>query len=230
MKKYIFHSLILCWGLLLFVSISKTHATSSVYVSDSLEITLRRGPTTEHKILAILHSGQSLELLDKENGWSFVRILDGTNKDTEGWVLSRYLIKRLPWVTQVGSLKKENNSLKEKIAQFDKEYKKVSKQKRELTERLQTTAENLKKLKIDHEALRLGSSEYLKLKQELQTLKQQLTIAQEKEKKLSKEIQKFKFSQNIKWFFAGAFVLFVGWLIGLTIGRQQKKHRSSLLT
>ena len=66
--------------------------------------------------------------------------------------------------------------------------------------------------------------------QELQTLKQQLTIAQEKENKLSKEIGKLKFSQNIKWFFAGAFVLFVGWLIGLTIGRQQKKHRTSLFT
>ena len=60
------------------------------YVSDQLEIPMRTGKSTQHRILRMLPSGTPLEVLelDKENGWTRVRTPDGK----EGWVLTRLLM------------------------------------------------------------------------------------------------------------------------------------------
>ena len=53
-----------------------------------------------------------------------------------------------------------------------------------------------------------------------------LQAAQEKLDRLTQENKELKSSEQIRWFLAGAVVLVGGWLIGLTMGRYQKKRRS----
>ena len=62
---------------------------ATAYVTDELEITLRRGQGTQFGIRAMLDSGSRVEVLqqDAESGYTQVR----TSSGTEGWVLSRYL-------------------------------------------------------------------------------------------------------------------------------------------
>jgi SH3 domain protein len=230
MKKSIFYSFTLFWIPLFFIYIPETNASSFAYVSDSIKITLRRGPSAEFKIVTILLSGQHVQVLDEQNGWSSVRILDGSDKGKEGWVLSRYLMTRLPWMSQVELLEKEKTSLNEKLVKFEKEWGEMSKRIKELTEKLQTTGGTLGKLKADYESLKIGSSNYLSLRKEFESLKQQLTTTQERERKLSKEYEELKLSLNFKWFITGALVVFFGWLIGWTMGRHQKKRRGSIIT
>ena len=66
------------------------HAQSgnTIYVSDQLEVTLRRGQGTRFGISAMLESGTRLAVLeqDAESGYSRVRTPGGT----EGWVLTRF--------------------------------------------------------------------------------------------------------------------------------------------
>jgi SH3 domain protein len=64
------------------------------YVTDSFEITLRTGPGNENKIIAMLFPGRPLDVLSTQGEWSRVRVLDS---DKEGWVMTRYLVTRLPW-------------------------------------------------------------------------------------------------------------------------------------
>src|SRR5512135_2651730 len=81
----------------------QTWATKA-YVTDSFEITLRTGPSNENKIIAMLFSGRPLDVLNTQGEWSQVKVLDG---DKEGWVMSRYLVTRLPWEVQAKKLQED---------------------------------------------------------------------------------------------------------------------------
>ena len=58
-----------------------------MYVSDILKLTLRTGPSTENKILAVIESGQMLNIVKFGDEWSQAQLPDGK----EGWVLTCYL-------------------------------------------------------------------------------------------------------------------------------------------
>ena len=61
------------------------------WISDQFEITLRSGPSTSNAIQLMLRSGTQVEVLerDADSGYSRVR----TGGGTEGWVLTRYLMR-----------------------------------------------------------------------------------------------------------------------------------------
>ena len=52
---------IIVFGLLLFAGVALAETR---YISEQLEVTLRTGPGNDRKIIAMLKSGQSLELLE----------------------------------------------------------------------------------------------------------------------------------------------------------------------
>lgn len=67
------------------------------YVFNTSKITLRTGPEVGKKIIAMLPQDEPVEVLQEdESGWSLVRLLKSSWENKEGWVLSRYLVTRLP--------------------------------------------------------------------------------------------------------------------------------------
>jgi len=64
-------------------------AVEKRYVTDTLWLQLRSGPSQEFRILKALPSGEHLIFLeeDEESGYTKVK----TDKDLEGWVLTRFL-------------------------------------------------------------------------------------------------------------------------------------------
>ena len=104
--------------LLLFATLAQAETVR--YVSDALEVPLRRGASTRHKIIRMLPSGTVVEILqiDKANGYSLVRTQEGP----QGWILSRYLMdtpsahERLIEAQRIlEPLKVENAKLKEQL-------------------------------------------------------------------------------------------------------------------
>jgi len=85
----------------------------------------------------------------------------------------------------------------------------------------------LARLATDYEALKNGSSNFLKLKSEYDSLKTALTSAQDNIQKLIQENKNLKLSERIKWFLAGAAVLFFGFVMGMAAGRYQRKRRAT---
>ena len=81
MKKIVTLLLILC---------SATVAAETAYVTDELEITLRTGETTGHRIVRMLPTGEKLTVLgtNPDSGYSKVR----TSNGTVGFVLTRQLV------------------------------------------------------------------------------------------------------------------------------------------
>ncbi len=163
------------------------------YVTDSFRISIRRGPSLENKILKFLPSGQDVEILDTQEGWSYIRTLESNENITKGWVLRRYLITREPWEIQTQSFKNENLKLKKKLENIHKEW----------TEKFTKDVGDFKTLKKNHDVL-------------LKTLQTQ-----------KRKIATLKEDQSIKWFAMGALVLLFGLMIGLVIGKKQKKSRTS---
>ena len=117
------------------------------YVTDEFRISLRRGPSIENKILKFLPSGQPVEVSESQEGWDRVIITEGENINTQGWVLSRYLISRLPWEIQAKFLIKENALLKERLAGIKKKQTGTIHLEQDLTDTINTLTKENKNLR-----------------------------------------------------------------------------------
>ena len=192
---------------------------AKAYVTDSFRISLRGGPSIDYKILKFLTSGLPVDVLESEEGWTRVQLLEPAQDSITGWVLSRYLITRIPWENQAISLKREKAQLEKRLSLVEKELDKGMIHKQELTEELEKDSKTLSKLQDRYEIIKQGAPDYLNLKATYET-------AQKTIQTLVKENQRLKSSQMNRWFAMGALVLLCGLMIGLLVGRQQKKRSS----
>ena len=173
--------------LLTLVSMAQPSWAYRAFVTDTLRVTFRTGPSTGNKIIATLNWGEPMEVLDSQGDWTHVRLLDPDRGQKTGWIMTQYLVTRLPWEVQATTLNEENIRLKEEIGKIRKQLSEAVLREQSLTTELRDNTEALGKLKDE----------------------------------------KFRSSYRTKWFATGALVLLCGLMIGLVIGRQQKR-RSSL--
>lgn len=209
--------------LLATLSIQPTFAMNTAYVTDLSQVNLRSGPGVGYKALAAVSSGFIVEVLAQKDSWSQVRFVKEGGESVEGWILNKYLVDQPPWAAQAKTM---NASLKEQLAGVMEEKNQLGKREAELAKALQVTNDKLQKLEADYQALKTGSAEYVKLKELYDSAKLALSEAQENVRTLSEQIEDSKLSQKIKWFVAGALVLLCGWLIGVVMGRYQRKPRA----
>lgn len=224
MKKLLF-ALTIVLG---FCFVAQGSWAARAYITDSFEVPLRTGPSTGNKILSLPVSGQALEVLETEGDWSHVRLLRPGGDEVEGWVPSRYLVTRIPWELQAKSLNEQNQALKEKLSRLDLQWGKAKGLGEDFAAKLKKKTEALDRLQAEYDSLRQGASDYLKLKTKYDSAKSSLENVQEQAERLTKENEKLRSSQRNKWFATGGLVLLCGMMIGLVVGRQQKKRKSSL--
>ena len=222
MKKFRF-ILFMTFGLCLMGQLSWA---DRAYVTDSFKITLRTGPSSENKVIAMPNSGEAVEVMDSREDWAHVRLLDRGQGTVEGWVLSRYLINRLPWELQAANLKAENERIKDQLASIQSEQGEATQRGQKLAGELKKTSEALKDLQSKYESLKQGASEYLNLKEEYDVTRTKLETIQKTAKTLTTENERLKSSQRNKWFATGAAVLLIGLFIGLILGKREKKRKS----
>ena len=213
--------------ILVFCLVGPGHGADRAYVTDSYKITFRTGPSLENKIISMLSSGQPLDVLETTDEWSHVRILEKGESALEGWVLSRYLTTRIPWEIQANALMKENSKLKEKLNPLEGELDIATRRGQELAAKLQKTTIALQKLEKEYESLKQGAAGYLKLRDTHSVIESRLDSSQKEVQRLADENVRLRSSERNKWFAIGALVLLCGFVIGMVIGRQQKKRRSS---
>jgi SH3 domain protein len=204
----------------------QTSWATKAYVTDSLEITFRTGPSTENKIITFLRSGQPLDVLESRGDWSRVRLTGPESDHEDGWVLSRYLSTQQPWEIQVISLKKENARLKEELGGIKEQWRKAAQGEKGVSEELKENLEALKRAQNAYETLKREAADFLKLKSVHEATSRTLETARETVQKLTKENEDLRSSQKNKWFATGALVLLCGLMIGLLTGRQYRKRKT----
>ncbi len=209
----------------LLVSVCSLPATAGDmrYVSELMEITLRTGPGTGRKIIAMLPSDLKVEVLTPGDEWTQIRTPDGK----EGWVVSRYLTAEMPKSLQLERLQRKYEALVKKADELAKQNNELKTRNQELGSELATKAKSLDELAASYKTLKDDSAEFLKVKARYQKAATRLTELSAKSEKLEEALSKLELHQNIRWFLSGAGVLLVGFIIGFSAKRQRR--RSSLL-
>jgi len=205
--------------LLVLIVLSQTSWAVKAYITDRHDVALRSGPATQNKIITTMASGAAVEIVKIRGEWSRIRYTEPSGGVKEGWVQTKILGSHPSEGSQIKQLEDENDALRERATALEKE-------KNEASQREQDAVEKLRKLEAGYEALKSGSANYLKLKDQNDSVNATLMSAQEDVQRLIRENENLKLSQNIKWFIIGAAVLVVGWLIGLVTGRYQRRRRS----
>jgi len=202
---------------------SATGFAETMYVTDSLKLTLRSGPSTEHKILSVIESGQQVEMLEPGEDWSLVRNANGK----EGYVLTRYLMPEPTHNIRLEKLQAKHKALMQQAATLLAENTAFRNEGKQLKSVLDKNEKALKKLSTDYDKLKAGSAEYIELKGKYQTVSGQLAEQTKRADALDEELRAIEMNQYIKWFLAGSGVLLVGFIVGFSARRQRR--RPSLL-
>jgi SH3 domain protein len=189
----------------------------SLYVIDSLTITVRTGPSLEHKVIGTLKTGQKVELKEQSGEWALVR----HSGDQEGWVVARYLSKTPPSFLLVQRLQSEKKNDTGLIDTLKRENNTLEKENKALVAQLAETTH-------DFDELKEGSQGYLTLREEHQATQEKIQGLMSSNEKLTLENQVLKDVTKIKWFLVGAGVLFGGWILGFVMGRSNRKKKSGL--
>lgn len=146
----------------LFIILNTPLQAKTVYVTDTIKITMRNGPSTRNKILKMLPSGTRLEIIDQASGWAKVATAEGKT----GWVIAKYTMDQPPKDFLIQELKKD-------LA----EQKTLNKEQQSKISELQTAKDRFKKLAND------SSNNLTGLEKQVSYLQQELKQAKKNDKR-----------------------------------------------
>ena len=189
------------------------------YVTDLLKLPLRTGPSTEYKILALIESGQQVEVVEPGENWSMVRLDNGK----EGYVLNRYLVARPTSAVRLKELQSEHTVLKQQADALIEENNRFKEENKTFKTSLDSSEKARSKLDTDYNELKASAAEFLSLKKKYQEVSTRLTEQTNKANALDKELSGLEMNQYIKWFLAGSGVLLVGFIIGFSAKRGRRR-------
>lgn len=190
-----------------------------MYVSDILKLTLRTGPSIENKILAVIDSGQMMEIVEFGDEWSQVQLPNGK----EGWVLSRYLTPNETNNIKLQRLETKHKNLMVQAAELLEENNRLKAENRKLSTEFEADQKQLVKVRTDYETLKTEAAEFLTLKTSYKRAASQLAEQTAKAQKLEEQLSRLGMNTYIKWFLAGSGVLIVGFIIGFSSKRQRRR-------
>jgi len=230
---------IFCFILTCFILVVPDIAPAeTLYVTDQLVITVRRGASNEHAIIKTVKTDTPLEVLEHEEGdkYAKVRLTSGE----EGYALVQYLTADTPKTQIISRLEKEVEKLRNTLEDVENKRDQLAEDLKNLKEETSSKSEELNSYASELE------SELFSTRQELQSLSETYAALLDKSDKimqitserdrllddnrqltaevqlLSEEKSSLMRSGMIKWFVAGGAVFFFGWLIGI-ISRKKKQ-------
>ena len=202
----------------LMIGFSTLSFAKTNYVKGVQRITFRTGPGTDNKIIKMLDAEAKVQVLENGTEWTKVKDADGN----EGYILNRFLTEEVPHLYRY-------QWLKSKYDKLDTRFKDMKTKQNELKSTLKTretelteTSKELTTAQTSFEDLKKGSAEYLKLQSTYKRTKALLEDQNSRVISLESQLSKY----YIYWFLAGAGVLFLGWVIGLT--SRKKRHAPGL--
>ena len=198
------------------------------YISDQLVVSLREQPQNGSETIVYLKTDTPVEVL--EVGEQYIQVK--TKNGEIGYIQKSYLTEKTPKATVISRLTRENEGLKERVQELEKQYREAfskgdEAQKKILSEledsRLQIAELDKALLKSEtelaertqaYEALKKNAENIINITAERDQLKlshEELTTAVTSLDEERKELLK---KETIQWFLTGAGVLFLGWVIG----------------
>ena len=195
------------------------------YVSDSLNITLRRGQGTGFQILRTLKSGTALQVLqtDSDSGYSQVRTPGGT----EGWVLTRFLMNEPSARAQLGAAKSRATELEAKHKAMSEQIALLTSEKKELENRRSNLDKSHSQLSKELKRIKTTAGRALEMEGENKVLRSKVIKLERDNQALSQENETLKDRNARDWFMVGAGVAILSLLLGLILARFGGRRKTS---
>ena len=206
---------------------STVQAKDVRYISDELTIPMRSGTTTNHKILKFLNSGMAVEVLEESPDRSHARVQLVEDESKSGWVETRLLMSEPSSREQLVELKKTNQIIRKKRDELRQSLRESQQKSADLEKQVAQLEQDIQGSQNNLSRLRQSAAEPIRLAEENQELKQQLSDEQTKNTSLIEQNAVLA-DQNIKqWFMIGAAVSLGSLILGLLITRVNWKKRDS---
>lgn len=219
--------------ILLMVGLS---TAETIYIGDRLVVTIREVPEDAAQVIGTLKSDDALELLAEDDPYFHVRTADGT----EGYIKKQYLTRNRPKSLTIDDLNKQIARQKQQITELKSSLSGKESAVLSTQGELSSTIEALEKeLATSNSALENAQKELADVQEKFDTLEKNsgdvVSIINARESlqkengQLTDELNSLR-EENayllrtavIKWFLAGAGVLFVGWMVGKSSRRKRR--------
>ena len=223
-------ALIVCSFSYLAFAIQPLAAVGDVnYISDELNVPLRSGPSTAHRIIHRgLPSGTQLTVLatNEEAGFTQVRTAGGL----EGWLTSQYLTKEPIARDKLATVEKRLQSLK---AEIDKEREgraSIQAQHKETEANNQTLNAQVEALSKELAELKLISADPIQEHALNVELTQQNTLLVGQVEELSSKARQLERNVQLQWLLYGGALVLIGLILGVVLKARPRQTTYSRYT
>jgi len=200
-------------------------AAETGYVTDQLVLTLRSAPAAEFEPLGHLKTDTRVEILGEDGRFLRVRTSDGK----EGYVLRQYITDRIPkkltiqrQAQQIEKLKRQLAAARGNDSQLRKQLAELQAANTGLQDELAQCKSRLDETSRQYDELVAASGNLLELTRERDRLRQENRRLTARVDKLEEENASLLTTGSIRWFLAGAGVLFFGWILGKLSRRKRR--------
>jgi len=208
---------------LLSIITGPVHAQAVRYVTDSLRLETRQGPSTDHRITHMLSSGARVTVVeeDAETGYSRVSLDDGT----EVWILSRYLMEQPAARAQLGEAVDNFTREREIARDLSSQLETLGQTTNEIEQSRSALATDKNVLQTELAQIKQAAADTLAIKERNQSLNEQLATLSSDLDAANQRNRALKERSERDWFIAGAGVLLGGMIIGLVVPKIRWKRR-----
>jgi SH3 domain protein len=212
------HFLVTILFIVTFSMVTTSYATP-LYVTDSIKITLRKGPSIRNKILKMLPTGTKLEVITSNKDWLQVR----TSQGQVGWVLKRYTMSSTPQRQKVEDLRERMQQLTSEKERNEALLERIKAQHAQLQNNFNSTRQDLRAIQQKYEQLKTNAKDTLSLRQNYNNTLHELEITQRQLESLKRESQELRSRTSLRWFLYGGGVVLTSLIFGLFLGKMQRK-------
>lgn len=204
---------------------SSVSLAEDLYITDQFEVTLRSGTSTSNSIIAMLKSGQKVELLEQDvaTKYSLIQTEDGK----KGYVLTRFLDQVPSGRERFNKLQQQAEQLKATISQLKTQLSELKATKKNDDQNISQLKSDLTKTEKSLADLREATSDTVRVLEQNENLQTRINVLESEKKILTQENLQYKDSTAMDWFIRGAGVSLAAFLIGIIVTRIRWKKRDS---
>ena len=192
------------------------------YVTDRTQVELRRGPSTEYRILQYLEAGDRVEVLEQSEGFSRVKV----DEDTEGWMPTASLIAEPIARERLASAERNLATARERVTALEGQNQQLERDLAATRAELEQTQTNHGTVSRELADIRSASANVVKLREDNTSLQQRLVQRDLQVEQLTADNSRLSGSNTQRWFIVGAGVLLAGIVVGLIAPSLRRKRRS----
>jgi SH3 domain protein len=220
------HALKLLISLALAITTQPLAAVGDVnYISDVLNVPLRSGPSTAHRIIHRgIPSGTQLTILatDEEAGFTQVRTAGGM----EGWVTSQYLVGTPIARDRLAAAEKRLKKLKADIDKERKASASIQAKHKETEDTNKTLNSKVESLTKELAELKIVSADPIKEHARNVELTQQNTRLVSEVDELSSKARQLEENVQLQWLLYGGALVLIGLIFGVVLKARPRQQTS----